>query len=415
VIARRPRICHVWDAEYPWDIRVEKISRALNDAGFGVDIIARNRRMDAPREDVGYAVVHRLAPMGALPKAANAALMFPAFFNPLWFERIRSVAIEGPARVILCRDIPLAPTCIAVARALGIPVVLDIAEHYPAMIREKWEAGRATLADAVVRNPRLVSLVERWAVRRADHLLVVVEESAERLRRLGVLSERMTVVSNTPPLSDCTTPPPVVERDPLRVVYLGLLEEHRGVGTLIDAAALLRNRGMRIEVDILGDGREASGFRERTRALDLDGVVRFHGYVANAQAKRRIAGAHIGVVPHFADESWNHTISNKLFDYMAAGLAVVSSDAVPSARVMRETNAGRVFRSGDATALAGAIAELADDNELRRCSANARRAIRAMYHWEADAQRLVSVMNAYSAAYANDNSTRAIDRPRAAV
>ena len=50
----------------------------------------------------------------------------------------------------------------------------------------------------------------------------------------------------------------------------------------------------------------------------------------------------VGLVPHHADEAWNTTIPNKLFDYMAAGLPVISSDARPCARILRSTGAGLI-------------------------------------------------------------------------
>ncbi len=66
-------VCHVWDGEYPWDVRVEKISRALTDAGHAVHLIARNRRGDPVTERRSEAVVHRLVPWRWAPQWLNAA------------------------------------------------------------------------------------------------------------------------------------------------------------------------------------------------------------------------------------------------------------------------------------------------------------------------------------------------------
>ena len=48
--------------------------------------------------------------------------------------------------------------------------------------------------------------VEEWVLPRSDAVMVVVDESRDRLRGLGVPSERMAVVGNTPPLARLERP-----------------------------------------------------------------------------------------------------------------------------------------------------------------------------------------------------------------
>ena len=114
------RICKVWDAEYPWDVRVEKIARSLSEAGHTVHLVARNRDRRPTEEQLEECRVHRLAPLPpVLGAAANAASMFPAFFNPRWVGLILRTARRARADLILCRDLPLAPTAHWVAQRLG--------------------------------------------------------------------------------------------------------------------------------------------------------------------------------------------------------------------------------------------------------------------------------------------------------
>jgi glycosyltransferase involved in cell wall biosynthesis len=101
----------------------------------------------------------------------------------------------------------------------------------------------------------------------------------------------------------------------------------------------------------------------------------------------------VGVIPHHADDSWNTTIPNKLFDYMAAGLPVLSSDAAPCARILGETGAGVLFRHGDATALADAIGLLRDFGTRQAMGEAGRSAVRDRYNWEADSARLLEAVD----------------------
>jgi glycosyltransferase involved in cell wall biosynthesis len=325
--------------------------------------------------------------------------MFPAFFNPRWMRHILSVARETQADVLLVRDLPLAPTAIWAGRRLRIPVVLDMAENYPAMVQSMWDTGCQRPTDWLVRNPRLVAAVERWCIRQVDQILVVVEESRDRLLRLGVPANRITIVSNTPAVTrlqqDAMQPgraPSERDGSAIDVTYLGLMEEPRGIATLIRAAAICRAASLPVRLSLIGDGRERLRFEGLARELGLGAdAVQFHGYMPYTDALRVVQQADIGAIPHRADESWNTTIPNKLFDYMAAGLTVLTSDSPPAARVVRETGCGEVFRSEDPEDAARALFRLRDAGWRQRCAAAGRAAVKQRYHWGHDAARLRQV------------------------
>lgn len=387
-------ICHVWDGEYPWDVRVQKVSAALTARGHHVHLIARNRTNQPVEEQLPEAMVHRLRPWRWAPQGLNAASMFPAFFNPRWIAAIERVARTRDADLILCRDLPLAPASIFVARRLGIPVVLDMAENYPAMLRSRWATGRTGRLDVLVRNPAFAERVERWVLSRLDGVFVVIDESADRLTALGVPPERIAVVGNTPPLVRLDHA--AARQDaaaPLRVVYLGLIEAQRGIGTVLDAIALLKAGGVPVRLTVYGDGVDGALFRQHAASMGLDAAdVDFRGRVTNAVALASLPSAHVGVVPHWKDESWDTTIPNKLFDYMAAGLAVVTSDAIPAARVVRTASCGRVYHDRNAAELASALRQLVDAGERVKAAERGRAAIRSTWNWEQDASRMFGLI-----------------------
>jgi glycosyltransferase involved in cell wall biosynthesis len=394
--ARAPRrVLYVWDADYPWDIRTEKVCRALVDAGHPVAIAARNSGWLATDESLPEGRVLRLPPWRAMGRALDKQSSFPAFFNPRWISHITRTARLHRADVIIVRDLPLAPTALWVGRHLELPVVLDMAENYPAMIRDVWRTGRARPLDHLVRNPAVIRLVEEYVLPRMDHVITVVEESSDRVAALGVPRARITCVSNTPPAGRASGGPrPIRDAGPLKLTYLGLMEMPRGIMDVLGAVALLQRDGVAVEVEFIGDGRDLPLFRARAAELGLsEPTVRFRGRLENRAALEAVATADVGLVPHHADESWNTTIPNKLFDYMAAGLPVISSDAVPAARVVRSTGAGLVYRSEDAGDLADRISSLRDVSLRGRMATAGREAIRSQYNWESDTAALLQVVN----------------------
>ncbi len=394
VRARALSVCKVWQVEYPWDVRAEKVALALTQAGHRVNLVARNVTGLAEVETLPEATVHRMTSWRWAPRWLNAGSMVAAFFNPRWFWHILRVARRSRADVILCRDLPLAVTSVLVAKRLGIPVVLDMAENYPAMLRSRRSTGRAKPWDIVMRNPGLARLIERWVVARVDGILVVVEESRDRLTRMGVPPERIALVSNTPPLARLDAGPARHQRrDALRVVYLGRVEEQRGIGTLLDAAARLCADGFPVAVTIYGDGKDFATYRARAHALGLEPpTVVFRGQVPNEVALGELLDADVGVIPHWRDEQFDTTLPNKIFDYMAAGLPVATSDATPLRRIVDTCDCGRAFRERDHVALARALRELGDVTVRRAAGERGRAAVRATYHWERDVERMLAFL-----------------------
>src|SRR5262245_52159294 len=117
-------ICKVWDADYPWDVRVEKIWRSLI-REYEVHLVSRNSKRLPVYESLDGLHIHRLPVMSRVPVGLQQALSFPAFFNPLWIRAIWWTARQCGARVLMVRDLPLALTSLLVGRALGVPVILD--------------------------------------------------------------------------------------------------------------------------------------------------------------------------------------------------------------------------------------------------------------------------------------------------
>ncbi len=249
-----------------------------------------------------------------------------------------------------------------------------------------------------------MAAVERWVLRRIDHVLVVVEESKARLEaELNVSPERITVVSNTPSVSRLETGADSdagetrgwSQDHPLIIGYLGVMETARGVGLVIDAVAAAREEGVPVELELIGDGRALPEFRRQAASLGLDeSVVRVHGFRPYQEALEIIRACHAGAIPHFANESWETTIPNKLFDYMSLGIPVVASSVSPVKRVLEETGAGWTFQDRSVADLTRLIVDMARTKDLAAAGGAGQAAIRQKYNWERDSARLYEAIEA---------------------
>jgi len=393
------RICKIWDADYPWDVRVEKVTNAMVAAGWHVDLVCRNEKRLPRLERKEQLLIHRLLYLPPALGRLNRLVNFPYFFNPVWIYNILSVCWRTRPDVILVRDLPLSLTGIFAGRMLSIPVVLDIAENYPAMLHDTWRFGPFRPWNVFVRNPKIAEWVERCALAHADHVIVVVEESAARLVRLGLDRSKISVVSNTPAcgrtdsLSQVRRPPDMPWGDPL-LIYLGNLEPGRGVETLIAALPRVLQMAPRAHLVIIGTGSQSDSLRGQAYQLQVEQSITFLGWVPYELAQSYLVHADICVVPHDSTDSNNTTISNKVFDYMAAGKAVVVSDSPPTARVVRSVGCGLIFPAGDSCALAENVGELLSPSNRYKMGQKGRNAIRCEYNWERDSQVMLEALSA---------------------
>ena len=393
-------ILYVWDADYPWDVRAEKICTTLHAEGCGIHIAARNLRRSPQDEVIGGLHVHRLRPRGG--KRTNYAASFPAFFNPVWSEFLDTTIRAQDIGLVIVRDLPLAIAGIRAGQRHGIPVIFDMAEDYVAMLRDVWKARKFRGFNLVVRNPYLGRIIEKYVLNNVAHILVVVDESKERLLKDGVPPSRLTIVGNTPPLHAFNNEAPTSDSTLDAVsrrysaVYAGGIQLGRGIQTVLAAMPEIVRAVPNFLFVVAGDGYAVGQLKAMVEQQGLEEHVMWLGWVDHHRMFDLLKACKLGIVPHLVTDHVNTTIPNKVFDYMGAGLPVVASDAIPLKRILEEEKCGLTFRSGDASDLARAVIGLqSSDSEFGR---NGRAAVQAKYNWSRDAARLLSAVERVVAA-----------------
>ena len=389
------RILKLYDGDYPWDVRVEKMLRSVVAAEHEVTLLARNRH-GLPRHetlaDPAGVRMHRLPPGGLST--------FPFFANPIWVrEALRAARACRPDR-ILVRDLPLAPLGVWLGRRTGCPVIVDMAEPYPLALRSNWQFDDLGGLDHLVRNPRLADWVERWVLRSQPRVLVVSDESGARLEGLGLRADRWTLVSNTPeldrmaPASDVAPPWADAFAGRLVLIFTGILVGDRGVDVAIEGLTrLLRERGPVAALVVAGDGPARAPYEARAKAAGVEQDERFLGWTPHEQLAPLWRAADVGILPFHDCPHIQTTLANKLFDYMATGLPVLASDVVPMRRILSETGAGVVFPPGDPEGFADAVGALLDDAASRRTMGESgKKAARETHCWARDAERLIEAV-----------------------
>jgi colanic acid/amylovoran biosynthesis glycosyltransferase len=160
--------------------------------------------------------------------------------------------------------------------------------------------------------------------------------------------------------------PPARPPQVFSVVSVGRLVPQKGLVTCVDAAALLRDRGIEFEWAVVGEGPLRTELERAIARHRLSGCVRLLGARTSDETLRQIARAHCFVLPcQEGPNGETDGIPVALMEAMASGLPVVSSPVAGVPELVEDEVSGLLVRSRDPFALAGAVARLAGDPALR--------------------------------------------------
>ncbi len=388
-------IVGVYGEDYPWDVRVEKLLRGCLGAGHQVRLVCRNLKRRPAVEDADGIECHRVLGPG-FPGPVHGGLTLPAPGNPLWRRAIRRACRGFTPDLLIVRDLPLALLVIEEAARLGIPAVVDMAENHPAMWQNVVDSDPIRLRSWLLKNPGLARRLERRVARRASGIFVVVDEMREHLIRVGAPPERVHLVSNTPPasiLAHAADPSQTAEDGMIDLIYVGHVTRTRGLQQVIAALAHPSLADLPLRFRIVGAGAHRTALQALSRDLNLADRVVFHGWVDSREVPALVARCQVGVIPHLKTEHTDTTVPNKLFDFMAAGLPVLVSNAVPMERIAREQDCGLAFDGADSTSLPACLQQLADPSRRAALGQRGRQAVSALYNWERDLERALAVVS----------------------
>jgi glycosyltransferase involved in cell wall biosynthesis len=339
------------------DYRFTLMARALAERGHEVTWFTatfahqskRQRAAGWERREVGERFAIELVPTPSYSRNISIArLWFESVFGERVFQRGKSLARPD---VILAADPP--QFCGDAGRRLArhhhASFVTDCFDLWPELFVAaapwslRWLVSIAALPFRMLRRRNL----------RATSLAVAVAETYRALlEREGA---RRTVTIPIGIDVDAFAPHEQRAADRITLVYAGSLGEHYDLDTLLDVIATMP------EVRLTIAGRGPAENRLRARAASLPNVT-FAGAVDVAILSELYAAADIGLAPYRAGSTV--ALPTKLFDYLAAGLPVITSLDSEVSMLIEEAGAGVRYQAGDAASLRAAIVALS--NPARR-------------------------------------------------
>lgn len=202
------------------------------------------------------------------------------------------------------------------------------------------------------------------------HIFAISNKAAEDLAKNANIHPK--VVVNGIPTSDYQRRDATAPGKCLQIVQIGRLNPPiKGQDLTIAATKILKDKGLSVHVDFIGDGEAAATLKQMIKDFGLQNEISLTGPMPQEYLKAHLKDYDLLVQPSRI-EGFGLTVA----EAMAACVPVVVSDLPPLLEVINNGECGLSFKADDATDLARAIENTISNYDLDRIALAADRAKR---------------------------------------
>jgi len=404
------KVCMIVKNQLWNDARVKKEALSLRHAGHEVTIIALPEEGKPARESWEGATILRPPNLPRWAKSARKTVdgYHSPGSTPGPLKRLVVALRRNRARIALTNvkrlvqhDLRL--LCAALRTRADVYHAHDLDTLFVAWLaallrrarlvydsHELWlESQRYLFEDGSL--ARLTARVtERSLAGRADLVIAVTGMRGAHMRNMYPKMRAPVIVMNCPHvirevsnggyLKTRTGCPP----DSTVVLYQGILSASRGLEELIEAASILKLRGLdKVVFALMGTDYLRGELNEMVRARGLEDRVHIFPPVPSEALPEVTLSADVGMIL-FRNSCLNHfySLPNKLFEYMMAGVPMIASGFPEMAAVIEGARCGLLVEPSDPAGIADALAHMVS-NPRERAEMGSRGRIAAVteYNW----------------------------------
>lgn len=374
------------------DFRVMRDALALKEAGFEVHIVDIDRDPQRPAEEVISGVHFK-------------HIHVPGWYTP---TRFKPWFLAKMALAIIISTCALLKTDAAVYHA-HVEKALPAA-YIAARLRRKpiiFDAPELTLTDPTYARWRRLHAVVTWVLARvvpACEGVITASPLYARELQKQYRAREVTLIRNVPAYQTIAHSNRLREYLSLGpgtriALYQGNLQPNRGLDALVHAARFLNPHIVFVMM-----GNDYRNTRTQLETLIADEKVAEQVKIIPAAPYEELlswtASADIGltILPQDYSLSIKLCLPNKLFEYLMAGLPVLSTPLEAVADILATYDVGQVISSSKPEDIGATINTMLDDEaalaDMRR---NALAAAEKEFHWEKEREKLIKLYRKLSA------------------
>ncbi|MDP8223672.1 MAG: glycosyltransferase [Candidatus Lernaella stagnicola] len=311
----------------------------------------------------------------ALPSLPPIRLEW-GLFRPSWSGPFRKAVLgklaAGGFDVAVVRDLKLAD--LLLRYDLPLKLVYEMHNLY-SLGQDDARADGLFPADKLDMHRRREAM-EKRVLEKVDGVIVLTEGLKKLLEPHYNLAGRIGVGGS----ALHPTKPPAKPARCVEIAYLGSLDPHKGVGSIVAALAELPEETRLL---LVGHGRHHEALLKLAVYYGVAERLTLAGWYAPADLPERLAECFAAVVP-LEDLFYNRYVTSpmKLFDYARAGVVPVIPDLPVFEELFAESGGGVIVETGTAANYAAALRKLFEDSDYRAEKEHQLRAFAARYTWQ---------------------------------
>lgn len=259
-------------------------------------------------------------------------------------------------------------------------VFFDSHEDFPALMLQRDYIPK------IFRRPLyyIAKSFEIYYSRRISGIITVTDKIANKFKSYGV--KRIQIIKNYPIISLIQTPNFERDINPPLACYVGGLTPIRGVKEMILSCA---KAGVKL---VLVGPFDSEDYLKEMQSLPEWSNVIYMGYVSHEELYEKVySKSTLGLVLLQSAPNHTYSIPIKQFEYMQAGLPIVSTSAVKFCEeITNETGCGLVVNPLDIDEITKAIKTIISDKELaKQMAEKGYNAVKDNYNWSSQEKLLV--------------------------
>lgn len=289
--------------------------------------------------------------------ASMAVFSVTVFVHLLRLRARRRLVVIGSSP-----HLPGAFAAWAAARLRRLPFVLEVRDLWP----ESYAAMTRRLRGAEIGAMRTIADL---LYRRSEAVVVFTSANRDHVIGRGANPTAVHVIPNGVDLDQFDTPSALSKSlgrpGVFTFVYAGAHGPANGLEAVLDACAILQQRDRSgLRVVLLGDGPAKNDLMADAARRGLTNVE-FHDPVGKEDVPAALRTADAGLMILAPVDLFSYGVSpNKLFDYLAADLPVITNVPGLVSDIVDASRAGLTVPPGDPEALANAMVRLADEQAV---------------------------------------------------
>jgi len=359
------------------DARVNKEAVSLVNAGYQVTVCAWDRENASLEEETvnGFLVKY----FKVKSSYGNGLFQIPALLR--FYSKVFSCLEKTEFSIIHCHDLETLPFGRAVKKKMGKKLVFDA--HEP----EYFSDARRFRFLMIL----LGKIIERIYCKFADHIIVTNEFQKDKYAGFGL--KNISIVANYPDKSLIANQKRYLDtKNSFIIGRIGALYHDMGIEELIDAYSKLYLRNDKIKLLLVGRSIESYKKQIVFKIREAKGSIQFIDSYNFSDLRKIYEKIDLSVLPQKKTKWFRNITPTKLFESLACGVPVVTTDIGDIGNIVKGENCGIILGSPNSEEIALKLSEaLTNKAMLEEMSRNAILAVKTKYNWEISKTKLLNI------------------------